>query len=67
MIGIQKPEFYLGGDPGPGGGDPYSKKIGIFVGITLQIFGAEGAENFEKLRFFNGELAVFLVLSENLA
>ena len=39
-----------GETPAPGG-DPNSKKFGIFGGIKLQIFGAEGAENFEKLRF----------------
>ena len=60
-------EYYLGGDPGSRGGDPNSKKIGIFGGIKLQIFGAEGAENFEKLRFLMEIWLFFGVLSENLA
>ena len=46
----------------PGG--PVSKKIGIFGGIKLQIFGAE---NFEKLRFLMENWLFFGVLSENLA
>ena len=45
----KRPEFYLGGDPGPKGAQ--LPKIGVFGGIQLQIFGAEGVENFEKLRF----------------
>ena len=35
--------------------------------IKLQIFGAEGAENFEKCRVFKEKLAIFGVLREILA
>ena len=39
-----------GETPAPGG-DPNSQKSG-FGGIKFQIFGAEGAENFEKFEGF---------------
>ena len=41
--------------------------FGQILGIKLQIFGAEGAENFEKFRVFKGKSAIFGVLRENLA
>ena len=37
------------GGPRPKG-DPKSKKIRLFLDIKHQIFGADGAQNFEKLR-----------------
>ena len=55
-----------GGGPWPKGGDPNSKKNRLFWDIKLQIFGAEGAENFEKLRVLREKLSFFGVLWENL-
>ena len=62
-----KSEYNLGGDPPPRGGDPFGHKTPNFWDIKLQIFGAEGAENFEKFRVFKGKSAIFGVLRENLA
>ena len=44
-------DYFLRGDPPPRG-DPFGHKTPNFWDIKLQIFGAEGAENFEKFRIF---------------
>ena len=59
-------ELYCEGGPGPRGG-PQLQKNWDFGGIKLQIFCAEGAENFEKLRFLMENWLFFGVLSDNLA
>ena len=46
-------------------GDPNSTKIGSRRDLKLHIFGAEGAENFEKIKVFKGKLALFGILREN--
>ena len=56
----------FGRRPRPQGGGPRLQKIRNFWGIKLQIFGAEGAEIFEKLRFSMKKWLFFEVLSENL-
>ena len=48
-------------------GDPNSTKIGSRRDLKLHIFGAEGAENFEKMKVFKEKLALFGVLRENFA
>ena len=53
------------GGPTPGGAN--SKKLGILGDIKLQIFGAEGAENFVKIRFFMENWLLYGILSKNLA
>ena len=54
------------GDPPPRG-DPFGHKTPNFWDIKLQIFGAEGAENFEKMKDFKEKLALFGDLRENFA
>ena len=49
------------------GGDPNSTKIGSRRDLKLHIFGAKGAENFEKMKGFKEKLALFGVLRENFA
>ena len=56
----------IGGTRGRGG-DPFGHKTPHFWDIKLQIFGAEGAENFEKSRIFKENRLFFGVLRENLA
>ena len=49
-------------------GGPLLQKNWDFWDIKFQIFGAEGAEIFEKFRIFSEKLAIFFgVLRENLA
>ena len=55
-----------GGDLGPWG-DPDSTKIGSRSDLKLHIFGAEGAENFAKMKGFKEKLTLFGVLRENFA
>ena len=45
------------GDPRPRG-DPFGHKTPHFWDIKLQIFGAEGTENFEKFRVFKEKSAI---------
>ena len=45
------------GGPWPQGGPNYKNRD--FWGSKVQIFGAEDAENFEKIVVFNEKLAVF--------
>ena len=40
-------------------GGPQLQKIRVWRDLKLQIFGAEGAENFEKMKGFSGKLALF--------
>ena len=51
-------EVVFGGDLDQKGG-PQLQKIRDFWDIKLQIFGAEGAENFEKFRVFREKSAIF--------
>ena len=56
------------GDIGPKEvGDPNSTKIGSRSDLKLHVFGAKGAENFEKMKVFKGKLALFGILRENAA
>ena len=48
----------MGGGP-PAQGGPLLQKNREFRDIKLQIFGAEGAENFEKFRVFREKSAIF--------
>ena len=48
----------IGGTRGRGGGDPFGHKTPHFWDIKLQIFGAEGTENFEKFRVFKEKSAI---------
>ena len=64
FLGYEKSVF-LGETPSLG--VPLFPKIRDFWGIKLQIFGAEGAENFEKYRGSMKKLAIFGILRENLA
>ena len=56
----------IGGGPALGG-DPFGHETSNFWDIKLQIFGAEGAENFENLEFLMKNRLFFGVLRENLA
>ena len=57
----------FGRKPRPQGAWPQLQKIGIFEGINLQIFGAQGAENFKNSSYLIENWLFFGVLSENLA
>ena len=48
-------------------GDPNSTIIGSRRDLKLHIFGAEGAENFEKMKGLKEKLALFGDLRENFA
>ena len=52
------------GDPGLWG--TLNTPNWVFWVSKLQIFGTEGAENFEKIEVFKEKLALFVVLGENL-
>ena len=56
----------LGGGSALRGG-ANSTKIGSRRDLKLHIIGAEGAENFEKMKGFKEKLALFGVLRENFA
>ena len=50
----------------PAPGEATTPKLRDFWDMKLQIFDAEGAENFEKIRIFIEKSAIFGVLRENL-
>ena len=58
--------FFGGGEGGSAlRGGPNSTKIGSRRDLKLHTFGAEGAENFEKMKVFKGKMALFGILREN--
>ena len=57
--------IFWGETPRPGG-DPLGHKTPNFWDIKFQIFGAEGAENFEKFRVIKEKSAIFWSLRKNL-
>ena len=58
LVSSYGPEIFGGGPPAQGGG-PLLQKIRDFWDIKLQIFGAEGAENFKKFRVLREKSAIF--------